>query len=242
MKAYESDRYPDAGTPSYIISREWLSKYKKYVFYDALKYSNTPEPQADHMEAKHPGIITNASLLQTEAKYLKGTGKLTGFESEVIDTYLHKEVREKQDFEFISEAIWQMLNTRYGSDHVIKRFYASRGNSVFSSSLTEIDARFKWIPVFIVRADDLINSRVQADSFKINYAQISGKKSFNDLKKRLADIVTAQEQVDNADLAPLKSTDLRLWMADDREKLLNSFEAIGNSEQPMQVDNSEASN
>ena len=237
MKTYESDRYPDAGTPSYIISKSWLSKYKKYVFYDALKYNRAPEPQDDHMQAKHPGAITNAPLLQSEAKYLKGTGKIAGFESEVIDTYLHKEVREKQDFEFVSEEIWQMLNTRYGSDQVIKRFYASRGNSVFSSSLTEIDSRFKWIPVFIVRADDLINSRVQADSFKISYAQISGKKSFNDLKKRLTDIVTAQVQLDNADSAPLKPTDVRLWLADDRDKLTASFEAIGSSEQPMQVDN-----
>lgn len=160
MKSYESDRYPDAGTPSYIISKAWLSKYKKFVFYDALKYNSTPEPSDDHMTAKHPGPITNAPLLQSEPRYLKGTGKIAGFESEVIDTYLHKEVREKQDFEFISEEIWQTLNNGYGSDHTIKRFYASRGNSVFSSSLTEIDARFKWIPVFIVRADALQNGRV----------------------------------------------------------------------------------
>ena len=44
MKAYENERFPDAGTPAYIISKAWLSKYKKYVFYDALKYNGTPDP------------------------------------------------------------------------------------------------------------------------------------------------------------------------------------------------------
>ena len=219
LKAYENERFPDAGTAAYIIQKSWLSKYKKYVFYDALKYNGTPDPSEDHLTAKHPGAITNASLLQTEAKYLKGTGTVKGFETEVIDTYLHKDVREKQDFEFVNEEIWQLLNGRYGCDQVIKRFYASRGNSVFSSSLTEIDSRFKWIPVFIMRADDLINGRTQADSFSICYAQISGKKSFNDLKKRLTDVVTAQIQADNADATALKTDAIRLWLADDKHKL-----------------------
>ena len=85
--------------------------------------------------------------------------------------------------------------------------------------MTEIDSRFKWIPVFIMRADDLSNGRIQADSFSISYAQISGKKSFNDLKKRLTDIVTAQIQADNADATALKTDAIRLWLADDKHKL-----------------------
>lgn len=191
MKAYDNERFPDAGTPAYIIDKAWLSKYKKYVFYDDIKHNGSPDPSEDHVTAKHPGTITNAGLLQGEAKYLKGTGTIAGFETHVIDTYLGKDVREKQHFEFVNEQIWEKLKTGYGCDQEIKRFYASRGNSVFSSGITEIDSRYKWIPVFVVRADDLINGRVQADSFSISYAQISGKKSFSDLKKRLADIVTA---------------------------------------------------
>ena len=38
-RAYESARFPDSGTPAYIISNEWLNKYKKFVFYEDLKYN-----------------------------------------------------------------------------------------------------------------------------------------------------------------------------------------------------------
>ena len=159
-KAYDNERFPDAGTPAYIIQIEWLSKYKKYCFYDALKYGNEPDPSDDHFTTKHPGQITNQALLHQEAKYLRGTGTLAGFETNVIDTYLSKDVRERQDFEFVNEEIWEFLNSRYGCDQVIKRFYASRGTSTFSSSLAEIDARLKKIPCFIVNADDLLNGRI----------------------------------------------------------------------------------
>ena len=38
-KVYESARYPDAGTPAFIINKDWLTKYKKYCFYEDLKYN-----------------------------------------------------------------------------------------------------------------------------------------------------------------------------------------------------------
>ena len=38
-KAYDNARYPNAGTPAYIISSEWMTNYKKYCFYDDLKHS-----------------------------------------------------------------------------------------------------------------------------------------------------------------------------------------------------------
>ncbi len=38
-KAYDAARYPDAGTPAYIISSDWLKKYKDYCFYNDLKYN-----------------------------------------------------------------------------------------------------------------------------------------------------------------------------------------------------------
>lgn len=57
--------------------------------------NTVPVAEEGHMESKHPGKIENNSLLQQEARYLKGTGTVAGFESEVIDTYLHKDVRER---------------------------------------------------------------------------------------------------------------------------------------------------
>lgn len=54
-KAYDSARYPDAGTPAYIISTDWLNKYKEYCFYNDLKYNNEPSPEENHFKDKHPG-------------------------------------------------------------------------------------------------------------------------------------------------------------------------------------------
>ena len=58
-KAYDTQRMPDAGTATYIIEVQWLVKYRKYAFYDALKYNQEPSPSEDHFTANHPGAITN---------------------------------------------------------------------------------------------------------------------------------------------------------------------------------------
>ena len=187
-RAYDNARYPDAGTSAYVVSGEWLAKYKKYICYDVMKFNNTPEVNEAHFEDNHPGPMTNSTLLQKEAKFLKGTGTLTGFEHEVIDTYLHKDVRERTDFEFINEEMWTFLKEKYGCDTAIKRYYASKG-AIYS--ICEIDSRYRLIPVFIVRADDLYADRITEESFKLSYVQMSAKKSFTELKKRMADVISA---------------------------------------------------
>ena len=140
------------------------------------------------MTAKHPGQIINQELLHQESKFLKGTGTVTDMSSEVMDTYLHKDKREKMDFEFVNEEIWNFLNGKYGSDTAIKRFYASKGTIY---SICEIDCRYKQVPVCVIRSEDLYNGRINDQSLQANYVQIPAKKNFNELKKRLADVVTA---------------------------------------------------
>ena len=83
---------------------------------------------------------------------MKGTGTIAGFESEIMDTYLHSEKRERLHFEFVNEEIWLFLKEKYGCDQTIKRWYTARGTY---TSLCEVDARFKLVPVFVVRADDM---------------------------------------------------------------------------------------
>ena len=151
-RAYDNARFPDAGTPAYIISIDWLAKYKAYCFYEEIKFNQSPSPDEDHAASKHPGPIINAELLHSDAKFLKGTGTLNGFETEVMDTYLHSAVRERINFEFVNEEIFLFLKEKYGCDQPIKRYYAARGTY---TSLCEVDARFKSIPVFFARADDL---------------------------------------------------------------------------------------
>ena len=111
QKAYDNERFPDAGTPGYLISTVWLDNYKKYVFYDDLRYNATPSDyDDDHVTSQHPGKIVNTNLLHQEPEFLKGTGEIADFEAEVMDTYLHKDCMEPKDFEIINEQIWKFLS------------------------------------------------------------------------------------------------------------------------------------
>ena len=124
-------------------------------------------------------------------------------------------------FEFINEEMWQFLKTRYGCDYVIKRYYMQKGY------LSEIDSRMQLIPTFIVRSEDLYAGRMTEENFKICYVQISSKKSFSDLKKRMADVISAQLQQEGGQEGPtppaVNAQAIRLWLAEDKIKLLASF-------------------
>ena len=123
-----------------------------------------------------------------EPKFLKGTGTLKGFETEVMDTYLHKNVRERQNYDFINEELWEFLKERYGANHTVKRYYVGKGSYY---SLCEVEARFKMIPVWIVRADDLYQGNCSVEGQRPSYVQLSAKKNYTEMKKRLADVITA---------------------------------------------------
>jgi hypothetical protein len=45
------------------------------------------------------------------------------FEADVYDAYIQDKMREKMDFEYCTEEMWQFVNSRYGSDTTVKRFY-----------------------------------------------------------------------------------------------------------------------
>ena len=62
-KASDNERWPDSGTPSFIISRKWLDAYKEYIFFDACTYNQQPDAKPDHVETKHPGKIANQNIL-----------------------------------------------------------------------------------------------------------------------------------------------------------------------------------
>jgi hypothetical protein len=122
-KAHDGARFPEAGTVTYIVSTKWVDAYKDYCFWSSIRLNQVPDPSEGHFEKTHPGKVSNADVLNLDEKYLKGTGKLKGFDTEVIDTYLHKNMREKTNYEFWSEDLWKFVKSRYDCDHEIKRFY-----------------------------------------------------------------------------------------------------------------------
>ena len=84
--------YPKPGTAAFLVSKSWLEKYKAYIFYKDVQSYQQPQWTAAHFKDAYPGPIQNNELLNTDRqKYLVGTGE---FETEVVDTYLRKDVRE----------------------------------------------------------------------------------------------------------------------------------------------------
>ena len=83
------------------------------------------------------------------------------------------------------------------------------------------------IPTFMVRSEDLYAGRITEETFKLTYVQISSKKSFSDLKKRMADVFSAllpqHESPEGGETFTVNTQAIRLWLADDKAKLLASF-------------------
>lgn len=58
-KLFKIARNPGDGSPAYLVSTNWLKKYKTYIFHKEIKSGTKPQPDVDHCLLKHPGIITN---------------------------------------------------------------------------------------------------------------------------------------------------------------------------------------
>lgn len=122
-RRFQKAQSPEAGTPIYVINKQWIDRYKKYVFYEEVNKDMRPEMSVDHCAKNHPGPIENNKILEDDSKFLKGTGTSKMFEADVYDTYIQEKMREKVDLEYCTEEMWQFVSSRYGSDTTIKRFY-----------------------------------------------------------------------------------------------------------------------
>ena len=92
---------------------------------------------------------------------LKGTGTNKAFEAEVYDNYIKEDVREKTDYEYCTEEMWEFINSRYGSDTAIKRFYQKSKYSYYS----EIELRFKFVPVILGSSKKLLAGEYSEENF-----------------------------------------------------------------------------
>ena len=95
---------------------------------------------------------------------------------------------ERDAFEFWSEDLWNFVHDRYGCDHVIKRFYVKM-NSAYA--LTEVEWRFKEVPVYIVKAEDLYAGKHTGENFQVQIIGMSKRATYSDFKRRVVDIMAA---------------------------------------------------
>jgi hypothetical protein len=112
---------PEAGTPAYLISSDWLNRYMKFILYyqfkDDVAEHNLKIDLETHFTQKHPGLINNDQELCEEdrnCENLYGTGQFKGMEQDYIDTYVDYNKQTSKDFYILNEEIWQFVFFKYG--------------------------------------------------------------------------------------------------------------------------------
>ena len=58
--------------------------------------------------------------------------------------------------------------------------------------MTEVESRFKEVPVFIAASEDIYSGKLDQDSFTISYVNMQKKQNYSDFKRRMVDILEAQ--------------------------------------------------
>jgi len=220
------ERNPPVGQPSFLVSKAWWRRYKDYVFYKEVKSHSKPEePTAD----RHPGPISNLEdICDASEKNLRGTGKVEAFEAECVDLYLKPNVSERYDFKVINQELHMFLHSRYGGT-VVKRYSIPQG-----TYYTMVEIRLKQVPLVFLPVSKLYAGGEQLlgldEEFNI---QISKRKNYLDLKRRILDAVNHKFQL------AICEGDLRLWkFGDEKGRLVDACQQVSQREERIEVDSS----
>lgn len=88
---FKKSNNPPAGSVGFLISLDWITKYKKHIQYDTLRRNMAPTPLEEN-DVELPGKITNSDFLDTDPEtHLQGTAPAkadNGQETECIDRYI----------------------------------------------------------------------------------------------------------------------------------------------------------
>jgi hypothetical protein len=114
-------------------------------------------------------------------------------------------MQENSDFLIISDKIWESLSSKYGFDVEVKRFY-QKNNSY--SYYTSLECNLPKVSCFIAFSDKLQQGFYTTENnLKIQSVQIRKTNNYAEFKKRIADIVAAQQGKEE----PIDTKFIRLW-------------------------------
>ena len=106
-----------SGSEWYLLSIDWLNKWKEYVSFDTSDSSSDAK-----MEIAHPGMITNEEIIE-EAKNL-----LVDYYTPYKNYNLAENLREDEHYMIVNSKVWNFLEVRYGGI-AIKRYGVQRADS-----------------------------------------------------------------------------------------------------------------
>lgn len=116
-RRYKSTRYPEVGTEAFLISKEWLRRWKLYVGYKDIKRGRKPVYLDDHKKNNFPGEICNNELLRPHETFYQDDE-----EENVCNNVLKYGMRERIDYKIWDAPTWHFLHDIYGGTP-IKRFH-----------------------------------------------------------------------------------------------------------------------
>lgn len=127
---------------SYIINRNWLAKWKKYVDYQFIKESsksyyhshsfNRKEYQCD--PDSHPGDIDNNYLIVPNDQFLND-GDMTNIYNYVI----RHDVDQRRDVKILNKKMWDFFSSRYqGGPEIKKPYIEDKSRSYSTMKIVEL--------------------------------------------------------------------------------------------------------
>ena len=167
-KQDEMNSNPDAGTPAFLLSTEWMKQYMEFIAYDQFKNnaneSNLKIDVKTHFTAKHPGMIQNEVLCEEDAQNenLYGTGTIKGMEHDYVDMYVDTNRHPQTDYYMLNQELWQFLFKRYGGQQITRQYYRSSQYGNYTS----VESKLRAVAVKLLNSEDLRNGQVDKDTLK----------------------------------------------------------------------------
>lgn len=230
----DRDRF-ESGSSAFLLNKEWLKKYKLYILYKDIKRNNKPPAPEVNI---HPGPIDNEEQLcerDDPEKYLKGTGKVEQFPSDVLDKFVREDIRERYQFKVVNQELWEFLHSRYGGSTI------RRVSIPLSQWSNQVEIRLKRVPIVVLPTHRLYQGGDALAGLEKDFLiQLPKKSKFIDVKKRIVDCINAaNEKLIGKNLAtPITDADIRLWKFSDQsaETLTNSCIKVSDSTDSQMTD------
>lgn len=133
----KSNYYKKDGDVGYLISMNWLEKWKKLVYYDQL-YRNL-QPEYDAEKSKDIPEIDNESLIRDQSTILTDVDP-----NSYLNFVLKPNIKMNVDYKVVEEEIWDFFRSKYGGVE-IKRFF----HKTYSFG-AEIEAKLKEFKIVLL--------------------------------------------------------------------------------------------
>ena len=138
---------------NFLLNRNWLRKWKKYVDYKTVKesqqtyYSYTSYNKRVHEidPQSHPGEIDNSFLLYPLDEYLNDV------DANNEDNFVVRHsINTKTDLKIVNKKLWQFFYTRYGGGPQIEKpLIDNDSSSYLSNKVVEVFLRKVFLNFYI---------------------------------------------------------------------------------------------